>query len=70
MVSVVLRILKYVSWIFLLYLWSNQSELMASFIVLKLWIGAGFIFEFAVNLYFFIGHFPVTTLVLDIFPGK
>jgi len=69
MISVVLTILKCVFWILLLYLWSNQSELMATFVVLELWISAGFIFEFVVNFYFFSGHFPVTTLGLDLFPG-
>jgi hypothetical protein len=47
-----------------------SSELMTLFIVLKFWIGLGFIFEFAVNFQFFNGHFPVTTLGLDLFTGK
>jgi hypothetical protein len=45
-------------------------ELMTFFIVLKFWTGLGFIFKFAVYFQFFNGHFPVTTLGLDLFTGK
>jgi hypothetical protein len=29
----------------MLYMWSDQSEFMASFMIFNLWIGLGFIFE-------------------------
>ena len=32
-------------WIFVSCLWSDQSEIMAVFMVSDLWIGSGFIFE-------------------------
>jgi len=36
----------YVFWIFVLCLWSDQSEFTALFMVFNLWIGSGIIFEF------------------------
>jgi len=35
----------HVLWIFVLRLWSDQFEIMALFMVFKMWIDPGFIFE-------------------------
>jgi len=45
MVLVVLKILICVFWISVSCLWSDQSEFMAPFMILNVWIGSGFIFK-------------------------
>jgi len=45
MVSAVLRIQIHVFWIFVLCLWSDQSEFMVHFVVFNLWFGPGFVFK-------------------------
>jgi len=50
-------------------LWFDQSEFMALCMVFNLLIGPGFILSLVVNFQFFISHFPVTALGLDLFSG-
>ena len=50
-------------WIYVLSLWSGQSEFMALFMVFNLWIGPGVILSFHSS----IAIFPVSILGLDLF---
>ena len=67
MMLLVLRTLNACVWIFVLWLWSDQSEFMVLFMVFNLWMVPGFIFQSVINFLFFSSYIPVTAHGLDLF---
>ena len=56
-------------WLLVSYLWSEQSEFMAIFMVFICGLVQVLFISLVVNVQFFNSHFPVTTLGLDLFSG-